>query len=213
MHGERNWIAPAMGIAFAAVIVLAVILTGEGPDPTEESADEVVAFYQDNEGEQTVGSLLIGLGGVLFLFFAGWVRRMLRVAEGEGGMLSAVAFGGAIAFATGIGVVATLNLALADLSDDLDPIAVQAINGIVWDYYIPFMVGMCTFLLATGIAGVRSGALPTWFAWVAIVLGVVIFTPIGFFAFLAGLIWILVLSVMGVVAARRGASAPADRAP
>ena len=124
-------------------------------------------------------------------------------------MLSAVSFAGAIAFATGVGVVASMNLALADLSDDLDPVAVQAINGIVWDYHIPFVLGMCVFLLATGISAVRSGALPRWLAWIAIVLGVATFTPVGFFAFLAGLVWILVLSVMGVLEARRPPPVPA----
>jgi hypothetical protein len=208
MQRSTAWVAPATGIVFIALVIVAIILVGEGQDATEKSAEEIAAFYQDNEDEQSIGAFVVGLASVFFLFFAGHLRRLLRDAEGPGGMLSAVSFAGAIVFVTGAAVVATINLALADLADDIDPVALQAINGITWDYYIPFVVGMTPFLFAAGLCAVRTGALPKWLGWIAIVLGVASYTPVGFFAFLLGLVWILVVSVMLTVRARSTPGAP-----
>jgi hypothetical protein len=209
MQRDQHWLLPLTGVLFVALVVVAFILLGEGQDATKKSAQEIADFYQDNEDEQTIGSFLIGLAGVVFLFFAGWVRKVLRDAEGPGGTLSAVSFAGAIVFVTGAAIGATINLALADLSDDLDPVALQAINGISWDYFIPFAVGMSAFLLATGISAVRHAALPKWLGWIAIVLGVATYTPAGFFALLAGLAWILVASIMLTLRARSTPGTPA----
>jgi hypothetical protein len=209
MRRNTAWVAPATGIVFIALVVVAFILVGEGQDATEKSAQEIATFYQDNKDEQTIGAFLIGLASVFFLFFASSLRSVLRDAEGPGGMLSAVVFAGAIVFAAGAAVGATINLALADLADDIDPVALQAINGIAWDYYIPFVVGMAPFLLAAGLCVVRTAPLPKWLGWVAIILGIAAFTPVGFFAFLAGLAWILVVSVMLTVRARSAPGSPA----
>jgi hypothetical protein len=208
MSSSKTWVGPMMGVLFLVVAVVAIILVGEGQDATEKSAAEIVDFYDENEDEQFVGSFLVGIATVLFVFFAGWLRMVLRRAEGESGTLSAVSFGGALIFATGAAIVATLNLALADTADDIDPVAVQAVNAIVWDYYIPFIVGVSVFLLASGISIVRHGALPTWLGWVAVVLGVIGATPLGFFALLAGALWILVVSILGLVRSREDGAGP-----
>jgi hypothetical protein len=208
MQRDQHWLLPLTGVIFAAILVVAIIILGEGQDATEKSAEEIAAYYQDNEDEQTIGSFLIGLAAVVFLFFAGWLRKVLREAEGPGGTLSAVAFAGAIVFAIGGATAATINLALADLADDIDPVALQAINAISWDYFIPFAVGMSAFLLATGISVLRHGALPKWLGWIAVVLGVAAYTPAGFFALIGGLLWILVVSVMLTVRARSAPGAP-----
>ena len=209
MQRNSAWVAPATGIVFIALVIVCIIVLGEGQDATDKSAEQIATFYQDNEDEQTIGSFVVGLASVFFLFFAGWLRKLLRDAEGPGGVLSAVSFAGAIVFATGASIVATMNLALADLANDIDPVALQAINGITWDYYIPFLVGIGPFLFASGLCAVRTGALPKWLGWIAIVLGVIGFTPVGFFALVAGLAWILVVSVMFTVRARGAPVSPA----
>jgi hypothetical protein len=57
-------------------------------------------------------------------------------------------------------------------------------------------VGTSAFLLGAGVGTLRTGALPNWLAWAAIVIGVLAVTPVGFFAFLALGIWTLIVSVM-----------------
>ena len=207
-RNNYSWLLPLTGVIGIALVVVGFIILGEGQDATDKTAQEIAQFYQDNEDSQSIGSFVIALSAVFFLFFAGYLRRVLRDAEGPGGSLSAVSFAGAVVFATAIGVGATINLALADLANNLDPVALQAINGISWDYYIPFVVGMVPFLVASGICIVRTEALPKWLGWVAIIVGVLNFTPVGFFAFLAGMVWILIVSIVLTLRARSAPAAP-----
>lgn len=210
MEKNRHWIGAAMGIVFIILVVGAFILLGEGKDPAKDSAQEIADYYSSNYTRQTVGSVIAAFAAVPLLFFAGALRRLLRDAEGPDGTLSLVAFGAAVLFAGGLTVGASLNLAVADFADNIDPVALQAVNAINFDYFFPFVVGMAAFLLATGISAVRSGALPKWLSWAAIVLGVLCFAgPPGFFAFLGGLLWILVTSVMLTARMRRTGAAPA----
>jgi hypothetical protein len=188
---------------FVVLLAITLILAGEGVDP-KDGVEEVLAYYSDNEGEVMASGFLGGFAVVFFLFFAGWLRKVLREAEGPGGVLSAVSFAGAIVFAVGGAVASTLAIALAESFDDIDPSALEAVNAIAYNYFIPFAVGFSTFLLATGISAVRHGALPGWLGWSAIVLGVATYTPAGFFAFLLGLAWVLVASVLLTMRARAG---------
>jgi hypothetical protein len=205
-----SWVLPATGIVAVALIVAVFAIAGEGPDATKKTAQEVAKFYEDNDTQQTVAAFLTVPAAVAFLFFGGFWRRVLRDAEGPGGSLSTVAFGGSIVAAASFAIVGTLVLALTDLADDIAPTATQAINGIVWDYYTPFLVGMSAFALASGIAVVRTGVVPLWLGWIAVVLGIAALTPFGFFAMLGTLAWILIVS--GLLIARSRGAAPATPA-
>jgi hypothetical protein len=197
----KEWLAPLTGVVFVALLAATLILAGEGIDP-EDGRREVLEYYQDNDGELMASGFLGGFAVIFFLFFAGWLRKVLRGAEGPGGVLSAVAFAGAIVFAGAGAFASTLVIGLSESFDDIDPAAVEALNALAWNYFVPFAVGMATFILATGISVVRHGALPRWLGWAAVVLGVAGFTPAGFFAFLLALVWILVASVLLTLQAR-----------
>ncbi len=198
-----NWAAPLCGVLFVVAAVVAFGLTGSGQDPAKKSAQEIASYYNDHDTKQAIGAVVIALAAVFLLFFAGWIRATLRAAGGEGGILPSVSFGALVVIATGLGVAATIHLALAQRADDIDPVALSAINAIDYDFFLPFVIGMSTFLLSSGISAVRSGALPTWLAWAAIVLGVgALAGPVGFFAFLLGLLWILIVGILGVLGGR-----------
>jgi hypothetical protein len=61
-------------------------------------------------------------------------------------------------------------------------------------------------VLAAGLSTVRHGGLPKWLGWAGIVIGILVFTPAGFFAFLASGVWIALASIL-LTQARRGAPA------
>jgi len=199
---NRNWIGPLCGVLFVVVAVVCFALTGEGKDPSENSAEEIASYYQDNDTENQLAAFLLGGAAILLLFFAGWLRSVLRAAEGEGGSLASVSFGALLVIAAGLSVGATIHLALVDFVDDVDPTVTAAINTIDYSFFIPFAVGMSAFLLSLGIAAVRHGALPKWLGWAAIVLGIIAFTPAGFLGFLGGLVLIAVIGVIGIMRAR-----------
>jgi hypothetical protein len=194
-----GWFPPLCGILFIVLIVVGFALTGDAPDATEDSAQAVRDHYADDDDTIALGSLLVGLGCVFLLFFAGWLRRFLRDAEDAGGILSAVMFGGAILAAVGLGTSAAFSFAIADVADDIeDPIVFQTLNALSWGFWIPIAAGVITFAVAAGISVVRHGALPAWLGWVAIVAGVVMFSPAFIVAGPIVGLWILVVSVIGI---------------
>ncbi len=197
----KSW-APLTGIVFVVLLVVGVIVRGEPPD-LDSPAQEIVAHYSDDKDSVIAGSILIGLAPVFLLFFAGSLRSALRRAEGEGGVLSAVALVGGAVFAVGIALDATISVALAETVDDIEPSAVQALQALLEYGFVPGTVGAVVLLVSSGISIVRHGALPQWLGWVAIVLGVA-FATTFFIAFLLAGIWILVVSV--VLAMRAGAA-------
>lgn len=203
-----DWFSPFTGVIFVGLFIAVFALIGEGQDATEKTAEEIVDYYQDNETKEFIASICIGIASVFILFFGGWLRRLLRDAEAPGGILSAVAFGGAIVFAAGGAVGGSIHLALADLADDIDPIALQAINGIDYDLFMLFPVGLGTMTIAAGISAVRHGALPKWLGWLGIIGGLLFFGPGFFVALIAVPLWILIVSIIGIMRAREG-GAPA----
>jgi hypothetical protein len=202
MRNDKGWWAPLTGLAFFVLAIIAFAIGGEPPDPTEESAQEIVDFYVDNDSEQMFSAALAGVAATLFVFFGGSLRRALRDAEGPAGRLSAVAFAGTIIFATGLAIDGTIAFALAETAEDIDPTAAQALSALWSNDFLPFAVGLQIFLLATGISVVRTGALPKWLGWIAILLGVVAVTPIGFAAFIGAGILVAILSVLMAMRAR-----------
>jgi hypothetical protein len=202
MRDGKGWLAPLTGLAFVAMVIVAFTVSGEPPDVTEDPVREVVDFYADNKDEQMIGAALAAIAGTLFVFFGGVLRRALRAAEGEGGILSAVSFAGAIIFAIGIAIDGTITFALAETADDISPAAVEALSALWSNDFLPFAMGIQIFLLATGISIVRHGALPRWLGWIAIVLAVVAVTPAGFVAFLGAGVLVAVISVMLALRAR-----------
>jgi len=208
MGKDKSWLAPLTGVAFFVLAILAFVISGEPPDATKDSAQEIVDFYVDNQGRQIAGAILATIAGTLFVFFGGCLRRVLRDAEGDGGILSAVAFAGMIIFALGLALDGTITFALADTADDIDPTAVQALMALYNYDFLPFAMGIQIFLFATGISVVRHGALPKWIGWIAILIAVIAVTPIGFAAFIGAGILVLIMSVMLTM---RGRSASAAR--
>lgn len=202
MDGDKSRWAPLTGLAFFVLVVVSFLVSGEPKDPTEDSAREIVDFYVDNKDAQFFSAILATIAGTLFVFFGGYMRRVLRDAEGEGGILSAVAFAGTIIFATGLAIDGTITITLAETADDIDPTAVQTLSALYSNDFLPFALGNQLFMLATGISVLRHGALPKWIGVIAIVLGVLATTPAGFAAFIGTGVLVAVISVMLVMRAR-----------
>jgi hypothetical protein len=164
----------------------------------------VVAFYVDNKDSVELGAFIGVAATVLLVFFGGYLRRLLRGAAGEGEMLSLIAFAGVVIVAVGFAIDATILIALSESADDIDPTAVQALQAL-WDNdFIPIMLGVLLFLWGTGLSVIRTGVLPRWLGWVMIALGVIGLTPIGFVSVIAAAVLVLLLSIVLSVRARRG---------
>ena len=201
-NSNMDWLAALTGLAFLVLVIIGVAISGEPPNPSDDSVEEIIDFYVDNDTSIWIGSLLSGLAGTLLVFYGGYLRKVLRAAEGEGHILSAVVLAGATVVAIGAAIDATINIALVETVEDVEPSAVQALSALWANDFIPFAMGMQIFMLSAGISVVRHGALPKWLGWVAIVFGVAAVTPAGFFAFIGAALWIAVTSIMLTMRAR-----------
>lgn len=197
-----EWLAPLSGIVFVALLIIGFAITGETPDPTEDSAAEVIEYAKDHDGDLMLGGALVSLSGVFMVFFGSWLRKALAGALGSGGAAANVAFAGAIIIAGTAATGGTLYFALGDLADDISPAAVEALNALSWDYFFPLAVGVTTLLIGAGLSIVLYGPLPKWLGWVAIVIGIVSHTPIGFFGWALAGVWVIVVSILLSLRAR-----------
>ena len=201
-------LVPLAGVAMVVLVVIAFIVGGETPDG-DDPIREVVSFYLDNDTDQIVAAAFLLWGTAAFLLFASGLWRVLRNAETERRGASSLVLVGAAIFAVGTTIFAGITFTLGDFADDVGPQAIQALNALNSDLFAPLALGVFTFLIGAGASIIATAALPKWVGWVAVVLGVAAITPLGFFAFLALGLWILIVSVLIFL---RGGT-PAPRAP
>jgi hypothetical protein len=207
---RRELVWPLMGVVFIVLGVIAVVIGGEPPS-ADDDVQEIVDHYLDNKDAVEVSAAIGTLAVAALIFFANYFRRVLAEA-GEALMSATVLVGGSI-MAIGIAIDGTISIALAEAADDIEPASVQTLQAL-WDNdFLPIALGAFVFLISAGAAVIRTGVLPVWLGWVAIVLAVLGPTPIGFVSFLGGALWILVASVMLTMRARGTAPPPTAASP
>ncbi len=204
MSDSLRRLAPLTGIVFAVLLV--VTFASPSTPGVHDTGAEVIAHYNKHHSAHLIGDLAGGLGVVFFLFFISSLRSFFRDKEGADG-LSRTAFAGGILIAVGGALFTSVDVALIDARHDITPQAAQALNVLNNDIFFPFEIGLVVFALCTGLAIIASGALPKWLGWVMVVIGVVAFTPVGFFGFFVILVWSVIVAIL--IYRRSGAPAPA----
>jgi hypothetical protein len=205
--------APLTGAVFVVLLVIGFIPVGGNTPDTDASASKIISFYNDHQTKEIVAIVVVALAALFLALFAVAIRDYLR-DTGDGDFWPTVALvGGAIGVA-GLFVAGGMHFALIDganLSHNrtLSPDAMVALNTLDNDNFIAFSVPLGIMLFGAAGSVLGGAALPKWMAWVAIVLGICFFTPVGFFGFGLTGIWIIVASVMMY---RRTSAAPAATA-
>jgi hypothetical protein len=209
-----RWIrwAPVSGLIFAALVIASFAVSGETPD-VNDSGRHVINFFTDNRDSQLASGILGAYASVFFLFWAGTLRGHIRRLQPGSSTLAAMSFGGGIAVAVGGAIFSGITVALSDAPDKLDPGAAQALNVLNNDLFPPLIVGVAVFMIANGLVTLRWGILPAWLGWIALLIGVVALTPIGFFAALAMVIWTIVVSILLLVRGRSETTTAATPPP
>jgi hypothetical protein len=196
LSGSWARYAPLSGLVFVALVVVSIIVTGFDSVDSSDSTQKVVDFWNENDKEQVAGAFLGALALVPFLWFLGSLRSALRAGEGGTGRLSAIAYAGGIVLAAGGAADASLQFAVAESADDVPAGVTQTLSVLYSDFFLVFPVGVGTLMIATALVILRTKVLPVWLGWVALLLGIVSLTPVGFFAFLVVLAWVVVVSVV-----------------
>ncbi|MFL5908399.1 MAG: hypothetical protein ACJ75Z_12490 [Solirubrobacterales bacterium] len=202
-------LAPLSGIVFVALLVVGFIpVGGETPD-VNDSPSKITNFWADHHDKEVVAALLVAIGAIFLALFVATLRDRLRRTDQESGFSSNLILIGGTASVAGFMVAVGFHIALADGGDHhYSPQAMQALNVLDNDDFFAFAVPLGIMMLGVAAATIRAGgALPTWLGWVALVLAIGQFTPVGFLFFGLTGIWIIVASIM--LSARADEAAPA----
>jgi hypothetical protein len=206
---SKEWLVPLTGIAFIVLLVVSFFVAGEPKDATHPP-NEVAQWYIDNKDSAQIGAFIGTVAAALVIFFGAYLRKVLAAAEGEPSMLPILVLIGLSIVAVGGAIDNMLLFATAERADDIPATSVQTIQAI-WDNdFLPLFLGVLVFNWAVGISVLRSGALPKWMGWAAIVFGVISLAgPLGFAGTLGAALWILVASILLSLRARSAPAAPA----
>lgn len=199
----KRWeerLAPLDGIV-AVVLWVAGVLVLQGPadQPARDASPERAReFFTEEEGAIFIGTFLVMVGTLFFLWFLGLVRTRLVAAEGGSHRLSSIAFAGGVATAVCLLLMAAIHAAGALTNDNLSPEAAQVYLGINLAAFYAAEMSAAVFLLALGLASLGTQAFPGWLAWASIVIAVWAVIPlIGWAALLwAFPVWLIAVSLM-----------------
>jgi len=193
-------IAGLAGLAFAVLTVAGNGSIGSFPDGDSPLA-KIVANDTGRHADIARGGALLYWAALFFAIFAValWARVRGSVHPFIAG---AVLVGAAVEFAqqlAGADTYSTLGFIAG--KHTVAPAALQAlhIEGAGNDL-VTGTGGLALMLLAVGAAALAGGTLPRWLGWVALPLGLLQLTPLGFFA---GAVFWLWAAVAGIVLAVR----------
>ena len=196
MSMKSQRLAPLSGIAFVVLIIAGfAFVSGNTPD-LKDSATKVVDFYTTHKNRELAAVVVVSVA-VLFLgIFVSCLYNRLKEADGAG-IWPTVALVGGIAAVAGFFGIAGVHIALVDGADKhIDPSAMVAMNAIDNDNFPAFAFPIGLMLLGSAGAILSGGGFPKWLGWVALVAGIVSFTPVGFIGALLGLLWVIATSII-----------------
>ena len=184
------------GVA-TTMLVFVAFATSNPPPSVEAGGAPVVKFYTSHSTAQHASDVLWILGFGVFVFFAGWLRTILREEPRAEGFATTALAGAAMA-ASGTSVYFGLDFTLASMPSSIAPAAAQAVNLLALQLFLPVAIGVLIFGIAGGVAILRSQVLPAWMGWTGLLVALT--GPVGPFGLVALAIW---TGVAGVVASRR----------
>ena len=174
----RRWAGWSAVAAVLLFIAGNAIWAFEQPAP-DASGTELVDFYSDLSTRIEVGGLMSLTSIAIFGVFAAALRSVMAESDE---LFADLAFGGALLGlaaglgAEGVNMAAALRAEDGQLSEDL-ALALFDISYVFGSSATGIGFGLFTFAL--GAAALRAGALlPRWLAWVAVVLGIALVTPL-----------------------------------
>jgi hypothetical protein len=185
------------GPLFAVIFAVAVFAFSPGDPGEGASAQAVLDNFHDHKADLAIGAFGGPLLAALIVLFFSYVRSAARDRAASSGAGPTVMVGGAVLWAAGLLLGSTLNLAALSAEDHhLGQVAqtINVLNAVCW---IPFIGGIAVTLIGAGMTVLRSGLLPGWLGWLALVVGIVALAgPGGFLGFFAAPLWMLVGGIM-----------------
>jgi len=197
-------LAPLTGIVAVVLYMAGFIVhdvVGDVPG-ADAPASDYARYYQEEDGSIWGSSILVSLAAAFFFWFVGTLRGALRAAEGGTGRLASTAHAGGIAIAVLLLASTGTQVSAAVVATERDEPIAPDIAVAFWfmadGFFWAAFTGAAVLLAATGFALVRGAALPRWFGWSTLALGLVLVIPFingAAFVFVFP-IWIIATSLL-----------------
>jgi hypothetical protein len=184
--------APLTGVLAVVGWVVGLLLMGDLS--SKDKGTELLAYYNAHDGRILFGTIIWLIATLMFFWFLGSLRSRLLAAEGGDGRLTSLAFAGGVATAICVALQPGPDAAAALSNEDLDASAARAIHSISDAFFLGAEYLLVILLVATALVALRTRVFPAWFAWVSLLIAVVLLTGIiGWAALIFAFpVWVLV---------------------
>lgn len=185
------------GVLFSILFVVTVVLVG---DTGSNAADAARILGQDSD--RFLAAFLVGtLSAVALLGFFATLRELVHDAAPDRKVLSSLLLAGASATAALLPGSLALMFGAAEAAAE-SPTSPEVANMVMNAQYGFLVAGFMMAGLAvfcTGLGLLRSGVLPVWLCWAAVVIGVLQLMAYAFVTMLLVVLWVLVAAVVLLV--------------
>jgi hypothetical protein len=167
MNGAQRKVAGWTGLAFVALFVAGIVLSGSSPD-LHASAATITLYFQNHHGGILAGELAINLASVVFLWFLGGLYAIVRQHDERGLLAPVVLASGVATVALGMvgDVAGTLAGLLAGEHGLGDPSFTRAMYELSTGVHLAFFP--LAVLTATLGVAIFQGALGArWLGWLS----------------------------------------------
>jgi hypothetical protein len=199
------------GIAAIVLWILGlVVMNGMSDSISDKATDQqILAWVDGNTNTILLGGWLFMVGCLCFVWFAAVLRSRLHAAEGAGGMLTTLAFAGALATAIFGMAIPAGDVDAAINKSDISATTAGTLHHLGDLFFVGAELFAILMLAAVAVHAFRTAALPRWWAIAGAVLAVVlVIGPIGWIGLLFGLpLWTLGTTILLVRPGARTAPA------
>ena len=201
------------GLLAVALWIISFAVGGSTPD-TADSDAKITSYYASHSHQvrQAVAFFIFLAGVLLFLAFLAALRGRSVDAEGGTARLTALGFGSGVVAAALFAVALAIFQSPAITANDtgkftLDPNTFRILNDLGYLVWVGAVIVAPLLVWATSAIALRSGLLPKWFAWLAVVAGVLQLFAIFFIPIFIFWGWIVLVALF--LAFRRAVVPPA----
>ncbi|HEV8248938.1 MAG TPA: hypothetical protein VGQ15_03105 [Gaiellaceae bacterium] len=184
--GRRDYALLGGILAVALFLASFIVVYGVGtvPDRNDASPADFAQYFQQEDGSIWLGSLLMGLAAVAFLFYVGALRSVLSGSRLSGTLLAG-GIGTAVLILCNIAPPLSGAVLVSDRDSPIDPSTATTLMFLGDGFFIAAFYAAAVFVGAAGLAVLRTGVLPRWLGWVSLVLALVMMIPwFGFLGFI-----------------------------
>lgn len=195
MRSRGDQASALTGVLAIVLWILGLIVTNSFSDkiPHNPTDAQLLTWVQGNTNSILLGGWLWMLGCVAFVWFANVLRVRLADAEGGRANYATLCFAGALGGAFFAMLTVAGDIGAAINKDDISAATAGTLHNGGDMFFVGAELAMILFFLGAAIVTLRTRALPHWWAYVAILVAVVlVIGPIGWAALIFGTpIWIL----------------------